>query len=514
MASNKAKNTKLADRIADLCFQKYNELPKKGKPNKFEWTYMAGIVKVEGWQRGGGYDVDSLRMEVVSLGTGSKCIGQSKLSCNGDILNDSHAEVMARRGFLRYLYEQMYEHRMLNSHIFEGTTCEGKCILKQNITFHFFITHTPCGDASIFPKAIMYEEGPGNCLKGSESVANENSNVSAETGSSAGTAFGDLICETLSTGPYESCKRRSDSYKNSQEVKRLKMDDQGNKMGDPDKDLSMQHYYDNDIHRTGGKCLRNEERQDSHLPGSAYHTVGAVRTKPGRGDPTLSVSCSDKLARWNAVGVQGALLAQLLDRPIYFQTIVIAGGVPFSETAMFRAVRGRLQKHANCLKDPFIVASPLLLQSTVPFIDARIKDKNPCPSSIVWCHVKERDLEVAVGGKKQGFTKKATQTISGRLSICKKELFKQYFHVMHLFKVRHLLIPLTSNQVLDDDQVDEMTYLTAKNKARDYQDAWRTIRAAAFPAWSSKCSALLLFTPEDKAPTVLNLQTLQRYRRV
>jgi hypothetical protein len=35
----------------------------------------------------------------------------------------------------------------------------------------------------------------------------------------------------------------------------------------------------------------------------------------GRGDPTLSLSCSDKMLKWNLVGLQGSLLSSILEKP-------------------------------------------------------------------------------------------------------------------------------------------------------------------------------------------------------
>ena len=77
-----------------------------------------------------------------------------------------------------------------------------------------------------------------------------------------------------------------------------------------------------DIYRTGAKCLPGD-LQDPLAPGVHYHVTGVLRTKPGRGDRTISLSCSDKIAHWNVVGIQGALLSHFLSRPIYLSSLVL-----------------------------------------------------------------------------------------------------------------------------------------------------------------------------------------------
>ena len=48
------------------------------------------------------------------------------------------------------------------------------------------------------------------------------------------------------------------------------------------------------------------------ISGDDSQCIGLVQRKPGRGDTTLSVSCSDKIARWNIAGVQGVLCGRTI----------------------------------------------------------------------------------------------------------------------------------------------------------------------------------------------------------
>uniref|UniRef100_A0A1L8DGZ3 tRNA-specific adenosine deaminase 1 n=1 Tax=Nyssomyia neivai TaxID=330878 RepID=A0A1L8DGZ3_9DIPT len=373
----------IANDVVKLCAEFFEkELPKGGKPTGNEWTVLCAIVR-EACEE----------LEVVAMGTGTKCIGADLMCESGDIVNDSHAEIVTRRAFVRYLMEQMTFALETKVSVFDFDAVTKKFTMKCGNKFHFFTTHSPCGDASIF--SLEISEPPA--------------------------------------------KRRKDTQEGFTGGKLI-----GIPMGDPMEQI-----------------------------------VGCVRTKPGRGTATLSASCSDKMARWCILGLQGGLLMNALTAPIYLDTVIYSQDAICDKEATERALWGRFTNHPNIPSDTYTLHAPEIHVATreVVFSFERHPQDDEChPSaaSVVYCRVQERSHEVAVTGKRQGVTKKKLKTPIARLLIAKKSLFIYYMTIFW------------------HTNPQDLSYDDAKSK--EYRMLWQWLKQHYFRVWPTKSEKYLKFT--------------------
>uniref|UniRef100_A0A182FMH1 Uncharacterized protein n=1 Tax=Anopheles albimanus TaxID=7167 RepID=A0A182FMH1_ANOAL len=301
---NKGKNFELpqtfADHIGKLVIEKFN-LVMQSSDVYSRRKVLAGFVMTYG------YDVKTAR--VISLATGTKCVSGEHMSVTGSVINDSHAEIIARRGLMDFIYSQLdllcrrqadsattatasecsaqsglketetHSTEPEEEPIFNKPSSEsGLYTLKEGIYFHLYINTAPCGDARVF-------------------------------------------------SPHENDSMDVDKHPNR---------------------------------KARGQLRTKVESGEGTIP---VKSSEGIQTWDGvlQGQRLLTMSCSDKISRWNVLGLQGSLLASII-QPIYLHSIVL--GSLLHPAHMYRAICGRIENAIQGLPPPYRLNKPKLALMT------------------------------------------------------------------------------------------------------------------------------------------------------
>uniref|UniRef100_A0A9J7YP35 Adenosine deaminase RNA specific B1a n=1 Tax=Cyprinus carpio carpio TaxID=630221 RepID=A0A9J7YP35_CYPCA len=290
----------LADAVSHLVVEKFSELTDNFTSPHARRKVLAGVVMTTG--------TDVKDAQVICVTTGTKCINGEYMSDRGLALNDCHAEIIARRSLIRYLYSQM--EYFLSDSTEEHEKSIFRCCsehgyrLKDDIQFHLYISTSPCGDARIF-------------------------------------------------SPHEAGA-----------------EDQGDRH--PNR-------------KARGQLRTKIESGEGTIP---VRTSNTIQTWDGvlQGERLLTMSCSDKIARWNVIGLQGSLLSYFTE-PIYFSSLIL--GSLYHADHLSRAMYQRIADMDD-LPKPFALNKPLL--SGISNTEARQPGKAP-NFSVNWT-VGDQGLEI------------------------------------------------------------------------------------------------------------------------
>ncbi|XP_036906537.1 double-stranded RNA-specific adenosine deaminase isoform X4 [Sturnira hondurensis] len=373
------------DQIAMLSHRCFNALTNSFQPSLLGRKILAAIIMKK--------DSEDLGV-VVSLGTGNRCVKGDSLSLKGETVNDCHAEIISRRGFVRFLYNELmkYNPQTAKDSIFEPARGGEKLQIKKTVSFHLYISTAPCGDGALFDKSCS-----------------------------------DRAVESTDSRHYP-------VFENPKQ----------------------------------GKLRTKVENGEGTIP---VESSDIVPTWDGirLGERLRTMSCSDKILRWNVLGLQGALLTHFL-HPVYLKSVTL--GYLFSQGHLTRAICCRVTRDGSAFEDglrhPFIVNHPKV--GRVSVYDSKRQSGKTKETSVNWCLADGYDLEILDG------TRGTVDGPRNELSrVSKKNIFFLFKRLCSFRGRRDLL---------------KLSYGEAKKAARDYETAKnyfkKSLKDMGYGNWISK----------------------------
>ena len=393
----------MIDRFAQLSWEKYTELSQNIPEENGSKRRVLATFVMTRGSTGQGVMSSDVGGEVVALATGTKCVSGENISQSGLVLNDCHAEVVCRRSIILFLYSHLL---MALGRQQDDSILEPKKDGMFGLKSGVAL-HLYINTAPCGDSRVFVSKD-GDSL---EAPGVEKDNAEATTAAQG---------------------EDSHPLRKNRGLLRVK------------------------IEGGEGTVLANTECE-------------VAQTWDGilAGERLRTMSCSDKLLRWNVLGVQGALLSNFLS-PIYCKSIII--GNLFNREHLQRAVYQRASAAGENLPQSHMVNLPLLCGLSTP--EARQMGKSS-RWSLNWVWMDSRAEVVDC------YTGKCPDSTPSRL--CKSALTDQFLRVWNT--ISHKQQQASKTETTSTDQLffkgtarsKPRTYLEAKKMAKDYQLSKRTL---------------------------------------